>query len=282
MNKKVILILAGLLVAGLCAAVAQKIPYGNNPQAGKYAKVNGIDVYYEVYGEGKPLLLLHGNGGSIAGRSAMLPKLAEKYKVIAMDSRCHGKSGCSKELNYEMMAADVNALLNHLKLDSVFIWGHSDGGIVGLIMGYQYPQKVKRLVASGANVLPDKTALEPVIVEMMKNYKAIPDTVMQKHIKLMVEHPNIDFAKLAEIKAPVMLVSGDRDAVLLEHTVKMFKSIPNSNLCVLPATTHFVGDEKPNLMIFWLNEFFNKQFTKPSTVEWAMKAAQQLMPKANK
>jgi len=98
----------------------------------------------------------------------MIPKLSEKYRVIAIDSRCHGKSGCSKELNYEMMASDVNALLNELKVDSTFIWGHSDGGIIGLIMGYKYPAKVKRLVASGANIVPDNSALEPVIVEMMK------------------------------------------------------------------------------------------------------------------
>jgi pimeloyl-ACP methyl ester carboxylesterase len=282
MNKKLCLILVGLLVAGLCAAVAQKIPYGNNSQVGKYAQVNGIKIYYEVYGEGEPLLLLHGNGGSIAGRASMLPELTKKYKVIAMDSRCHGKSGCSKELNYELMAADVNALLNHLKLDSVFIWGHSDGGIVGLIMGYQYPVKVKKIVASGANVLPDKSALEPFIVELMKNYKAIPDTLMQKHIKLMVEHPNIEFSKLNQIKAPVMIVSGDRDAVLLDHTIKIFRAIPNSNLCILPATTHFVSEEKPSLMIYWLNEFFNKPFTKPSTVEWAQKMAQQLMSQSSK
>lgn len=271
---KIIPTLAAFLYAGIVAA--QNVPYGNNPQAGTYEKVNGINLYYEVYGSGPPLVLLHGNGGSIAGRSNMLPKLAEKYKVIAIDSRCHGKSGCSKELTYEMMASDVNALLTTLKIDSAFIWGHSDGGIIGLIMGYSYPAKVKRLVASGANTLPDKTALEPVLVNLMKNYKAIPDTLTQKHLKLMVEQPHIAFEQLGKIKAPVMIVSGDRDAVLLEHSITIFRSIPNSNLCVLPASTHFVGDEKPSLMIYWLNEFFLKNFSKPSTVDWAMKAAQQM------
>lgn len=272
--KRFILVVAALLWFGMVSA--QNIPYGNNPKAGKYAHVNGINLYYEIYGSGPPLVLLHGNGGSIAGRTNMLPKLSEKYKVIAIDSRCHGKSGCSKELNYEMMAADVNTLLNELKIDSAFIWGHSDGGIIGLIMGYEYPAKVKRLVASGANIAPDTTALEPVLVELMKNYKVIPDTVMQKHLRLMVEHPHIDYTQLNKITAPVMIVSGDRDAVLLEHSIKIFRSIPNSNLCVLPASTHFVGDEKPNLMVYWLNEFFFKNFTKPSTVEWAMNVARQM------
>lgn len=272
--KQFIVVSIALLWFGVVAA--QPIPYGNNPKAGKFAHVNGINLYYEIYGSGPPLVLLHGNGGSIAGRANMLPKLSEKYKVIAIDSRCHGKSGCSKELNYEMMAADVNSLLNELKIDSAFIWGHSDGGIIGLIMGYEYPAKVKRLVASGANVVPDNTALEPVLVELMQNYKAIPDTLMQKHLKLMVEHPHINYEQLGKINAPVMIVSGDRDAVLLEHSIKIFRSIPNSNLCVLPASTHFVSDEKPTLMIYWLNEFFFKNFSKPSTVEWARNVARQM------
>jgi pimeloyl-ACP methyl ester carboxylesterase len=270
--KRLIVFMSIIICFG--TLVAQNINYGNNEKVGKYAHVNGINLYYEIYGSGSPLVLLHGNGGSIAGRSNMIPQLSQKYKVIAIDSRCHGKSGCSKALNYEMMAADVNALLNELKIDSAFIWGHSDGGIIGLIMGYQYPVKVKRLVASGANIVPD--GLEPVLVEFMKNFKVIPDTLMQKHLRLMVEHPHIDFAQLSKIKAPVMIVSGDRDAVLLEHSVRIFKAIPNSNLCVLPASTHFVGDEKPNLMIYWLNEFFLKNFTKPSTVDWALKAAEQM------
>jgi len=276
--KRLILIIAGIMLVGVCVGLAQGIPYGKNAQAGSFAKVNGIQLYYEVYGQGEPLLLLHGNGGSIAGRANLIPELTKNYKVIAVDSRCHGKSGCSQELNYELMASDVNALLNQLKLDSVYVWGHSDGGIVGLIMSYKYPAKVKKLVASGANIQPDAAALEPYIVEMMKNYKEIPDTLMQKHIRLMVEHPHIDFSELGRITAPVLIMTGDRDAVLLEHSVKIFKAIPNSNLCVLPATTHFIADEKPGLMLYWLKEFLGKPFRKPSTVDWAKQAAAQLMP----
>ena len=280
--KRLILIAVGIVIAGLCISMAQGVAYGKNSQSGKFANVNGIQLYYEVYGEGQPLLLLHGNGGSIAGRANLIPELAKKYRVIAVDNRCHGKSGCSKELNYELMASDINGLLNQLKIDSAYIWGHSDGGIIGLIMGYQYPVKVKKLVATGANVQPDNTALEFFIVEMMKNYKAIPDTLMQKHIRLMVEHPNLAFTDLGKITAPVMVMAGDRDAVLLEHSVKIFKAIPNSNLCIVPATTHFISDEKPSLMLYWLKEFFDKPFSKPSTVEWAKKAAAQLMPQGSK
>lgn len=252
-------------------------PYGNNPKAGNTINVNGVDIYYEIYGDGPVLLLLHGNGGSIKGRANILPKLSEKYRVVTMDSRCHGRSGCPEtDLNYEDMAKDANALLEHLKIGNAFIYGHSDGGITGLIMAYSYPDKVRRLLVSGANIRPDGSALEPELVEMMKMYPQIPDAMMRKHIKLMVEHPNINPESLRNIQAPVMIMSGDRDAVRLEHSVEIFRAIPNANLCVLPATSHYIGDEKGNLLVYWMNEFFFKDFTMPSTVESAKKMAAQL------
>lgn len=100
-----------LFVTALCfflSTTAQNtiILYGNNNAVGKYALVNGIILYYEIYGEGPPLLLLHGNGGSIRSRWNEIPGFAKKYKVIAVDSRCHGKTECNTgDLNYEMMAA---------------------------------------------------------------------------------------------------------------------------------------------------------------------------------
>lgn len=276
MKMNVIIISCIWILSVIPLSAQNPVPYGNNPSAGRFTRINGISIYCEIYGNGHPLVLLHGNGGSITSRQNMLTALAQKYKVIAIDSRCHGNSGCGGELNYELMAADVNALLDSLHVDSAYIWGHSDGGIIGLIMGYTYPAKVKRLIASGANITPDTSALEPLIVELMQHYSQVPDSMMQKRLKLMVYHPHIDARLLQTIAAPVLLVTGDRDAVRLEHTIKIFQSIPNSNLCVLPASTHFIADEKPNLILYWLNEFFTKDFSKPSTVEWAQKMAKQL------
>ena len=131
-----------LIIAWLCfltsiACPAQqetKIYYGNNPQAGNYFNNNGVKVYYEIYGEGKPLVLLHGNGGSIRSRAAFIEEVSKKYKVIAFDSRCHGKSDCPVGyLTYEQMADDVDKVLRHLGIDTAYVWGHSDGGIVGLL-----------------------------------------------------------------------------------------------------------------------------------------------------
>jgi pimeloyl-ACP methyl ester carboxylesterase len=276
---KQLILLPLIILCFLQPANAQSTtPYGNNAVAGNYAFVNGIKMYYEVYGEGQPLLLLHGNGGSIGSRVNEIPQFAKKYKVIAVDSRCHGKTECKTgDLNYEMMASDVNELLNKLGIDSCFIWGHSDGGILGLIMAYSYPSRVKKLLTTGVNVFPDTTALFPKLVELSKMYPMLPDTMMQKHIKLTVFHPNISFEKLKIIKAPVLVMAGDRDAVREEHTIKIFQSIPNAQLSIIPGATHFIANEKPALFHLLFSDFFDNPFTMPSTVQIMQQYAERLI-----
>jgi pimeloyl-ACP methyl ester carboxylesterase len=281
--KRFIALLVTLSAVHSFSIAQNTIPYGNNPSVGKYAAVNGIRLYYEIYGEGQPLLLLHGNGGSIGGKASEIAVFSKKYKVIAVDSRCHGKSGCmAGDLNYEMMAADINELLTQLKIDSCFIWGHSDGGILGLIMAFQYPDKVKKLVTTGANVTPDTSAIFPQLVALEKMYPMIPDTIQQKHLKLMVFNPNISFAELKKIKCPVLIMAGDRDAIREEHTIKIYQSIPNAQLCIVPGATHFFSGEKPVLFMMLVNDFFEKPFTMPSTVEIAQQMARQMMQQMSK
>lgn len=254
------------------------IRYGNNSAAGKYFSANGTKIYYETYGQGQPFLLLHGNGGSIASRASIIGTLSKKYKVIAVDSRCHGKSDCmAGDLDYDMMAKDVYLLLNAIHVDSAFIWGHSDGGIIGLIMAYKYPEKVKKLLATGANIIPDSTALQPELIEMMKMYPKISDTLLQKQIRLMLFHPNIKWEQLNQIKAPVLVMAGDRDAVRNEHTLRIFESIPNSQLCIVPGATHFLFDEQPGVFNYYFTNFFEKPFAMPSTVEMMRKVAARIM-----
>ena len=111
-------------------AVSQQatINYGNNPKAGKYYAVRGIHIYCEIYGKGKPLLMIHGNGGSIDAFSKTIPYFSKHYKVIVADSRAQGKTMDSKDsLSFEMMADDFDALLNILHIDSAYILGWSDG-----------------------------------------------------------------------------------------------------------------------------------------------------------
>ena len=264
---KRIFIVTVLLFASMFSAFSQdNITVDGIKGTTNYLKFDDHQIYYEVFGEGAPLLILHGNGGSAKGKHRLLSKLVSNNQVILMDNRCHGQSSCPEgELTYEQMAEDTNALMKHLGHEKYYLWGHSDGGIVSLILGYQHPELIDRMLVTGANIRPDTTALQNRLVELMGIYPQIPDPMMRKHIELMVKHPNIPVSKIKEIDVPVLLMVGDRDAVKLEHTVEIFKALPKANLCILPGTTHFIDAEKPDQLIFWLNEF-KKPYKAPSTV----------------
>lgn len=244
--------------------------YGVNNKVGKFAFVNGIKLYYEIYGNGAPLLVLHGNGGSIENASAFYPELAKQYKVIAIDNRSQGRSTTTNEpLTYDMMASDVNALLEQLHIDSAFIWGQSDGGILALLLAKDYPKKVKRALAYSPNIQPDSLALFSwAITAMQKTVTENPDPKEKALNQLMLDYPNIPYSELSKIKAPVMIMSGDRDVIRPEHILKMFQSIPNSQLCILPGATHGGAWEKKDLFLVIMNDFFNKPFEMPDTKNW--------------
>lgn len=245
--------------------------YGQNKDVGKFAEVNGVKLYYEIYGEGQPLLVLHGNGGSISSAANFYPELTKKYKVIAVDSRSQGKStDTDQHLTYDQMASDINELLNILKIDSVNVWGQSDGGILSLLLAKDYPKKVRRALAFGANIQPDKSAIHQWSIDADAKKINNPKT-SEKERKLLVlmrDYPNFDFKELNKIKAPVLIMSGDRDYITLEHSIKMFQNIPNSHLCVLPGTTHGASWEKQEMFLTLLYDFFDKPFEMPDTKSW--------------
>lgn len=131
----------------------RSVHYGANPVAGKFFSHDGVRLYYEVYGSGEPVLLIHGNGSSIAEMSAQIEYFRKHYMVIAMDSRDHGKSADSPDkITYEMMTDDLAALLDHLKCPPVLVLGWSDGGIEGLLLGIRHPEKVKKIASMAANL----------------------------------------------------------------------------------------------------------------------------------
>src|SRR5450432_1033985 len=152
-----------------------KVPYGNNPAAGKYYDIRGLKMYCEVYGEGQPLLIIHGNGGSINNFVYQIPYFSKKYKAIIADSRAQGKSKDDGDsLSYEMMADDYAALLTAMKIDSAYVIGWSDGGINGLLLAIRHPEKVKKLAVTGANLTPDTSAVNQDVIEMiMPSYQAL-------------------------------------------------------------------------------------------------------------
>src|ERR1035437_12951 len=141
--------------------IEKSFQYGNNTAVGRFANVNGIKIYYETYGSGAPLLLLHGNRSPIASFYKQIPELSKKFKVIAVDTRGQGRSSeDGKTYTYDLFAKDMNALLDELNMDSVNILGWSDGGNTGLIIAMKCPKKVRRLVTMGADVFIDSSVVD--------------------------------------------------------------------------------------------------------------------------
>jgi pimeloyl-ACP methyl ester carboxylesterase len=246
------------------------INYGNNKEAGNFKKINGINLYYEIYGTGKPLIFLHGSGGSIRGSRAKIEYFKKYFKVIAIDSRGHGKSidTTTKQLTYVQMANDIKVLLDSLNIDSAFVSGQSDGGILGLLLAINFPSKISKLATFGANMFPGKKALVDEIDNLvLDTLKATRNFNTKRLYSLLAYQPNITEKDLQKIKCPVLIMSGDRDAIRLEHSIKIFNNIANSNFFVMPGATHYGTVEKPELFNMVLSDFLNRPFSKVSTVD---------------
>jgi pimeloyl-ACP methyl ester carboxylesterase len=217
--------------------------YGRNKDAGKYIHIRGFNMYYETYGKGEPLLIIHGNGGSINNFLYQIPYFAKYDHVILADSRSQGKSiDEGDSLSYEMMTDDLNALLDSLHLDSCYVIGWSDGGINGLLLAIRHPDKVKKLAVTGANLTPDTTAVDPWVYnwaqQMNDSASKMKQTPEVKHqlklLHLLSFEPHISLAQLATIKCPSLIIGGDHDVLLPKHTMLIADNIPQSYLWILP------------------------------------------------
>ena len=272
MRKIGLSIFLGLLV--FITQGQEPIIYNDLAGKGYYLDTKWGRSYYEVFGEGDPLIILHGNGGSAKSKRHMAAQFADDQMVIMLDSRCHGKSTCPEEdLDYFELAEDAYRLMEHLGYEKYMIWGHSDGGILGLILGYTHTDKIDRMVLSGANAYIG--GLEPELVKFISDYEKVKDPALRKQVKLMYDQRPIPMHELRKVNVPVLLMVGDRDAVLLAHTVEMFHTLPMAQLCVLPGTTHFIENEKKDQLVFWVNEF-RKPFSTPSTLSVVERVAQSL------
>jgi len=270
MNRKILGLIFPLFTLYSFGQDQTAIKYGSNNAAGNYKRINGINMYYETYGSGKPLIFLHGNGGSIYSSRAKIDYFKQFFKVIAIDSRGHGKSvdTTTKMLTYTQMANDIKVLLDSLGIDSAYISGQSDGGILGLLIAINYPSKISKLAAFGANLFPGKKAIVDEIENMVRDTLRVTKDFNRRRLYSLLEYqPNITEKELKTIKCPVLIMSGDRDVIRLEHSIKIFYNIENSNFFVMPGATHFGSYEKPELFNLVLLDFFNKPFSKISTVE---------------
>jgi pimeloyl-ACP methyl ester carboxylesterase len=227
---------------------APAVPYGFNKTAGKYYNIRGFRMYCEVYGKGKPLLIIHGNGGSISNFVNQIPYFSKKYRVIIADSRAQGNSADNSDsLSYEMMSDDYAALLDALHIDSAYVIGWSDGGINGLLLAIRHPEKVRKLAVTGANLVPDTSAVPQEIWDMVipaydslknKSDRNPQEKASFKLLRLLVEQPHIPLKDLQTIQCPVLVIGGDHDVIKEEHTMLIYKNIPKAYLWILPNSGH--------------------------------------------
>lgn len=229
-----------------------------------YATVNGIKMYYEIYGESNsiPLLLIHGGGSTIQSNwNTILPMLSKNNKVIAMELQAHGRTGDrNAPESFEQDAADVIALLQYLKIPKANIIGFSNGGTTSLHIAINYPQMVNKLIAISCNYKRD--GMVPGFFDMLQNItfydmpqplkdaylEANPDqkglvNMFNKDRERMLAFKDYSDAQIKSIKAPTLIIVGDHDAITTEHAFKISKLIPGARLAVFPGTHgSFIGE----------------------------------------
>lgn len=250
--------------------------YGSNRDKGKYITIDKIKVYYESYGQGTPLLLLHGGLGSIVNFEKCIPELSTHYLIIAVDSPGHGRSSQLDSLSYSLLSTYLSQFIDHLKLDSLYIMGWSDGGILGLMLAAERADKVKKIIAVGANTRVDgltEEAIKWLKSDLMiwaknnpnwsKTYLSLTpqpeklNSYLKNSQKMWFADSYFPQTKIESIKVPTLILQGDRDMIKLEHALEMHRIIPHSQLCILPNTSHSVFNEQPDFMNEIAINFFN-------------------------
>jgi pimeloyl-ACP methyl ester carboxylesterase len=227
------------------------------------APVNGIEMYYAIYGSGEPLILLHGGLGHADVWGNQIPAFAKRYKVVVADSRGHGRSTRTSEpYSYRLMASDVVALMDHLKIDKAAIVGWSDGGIIGLDIAVNHPERVTKLFAFGANTnvaglrpdIANNVVFNKYIERAGKDYERLSktpkdyDAFVTQISEMWATQPDYKPEELAKITAPTAIADGEHDeAIRQEHNAEMAKLIPGAKLVILPGVSHFAMWQNPEL-----------------------------------
>jgi pimeloyl-ACP methyl ester carboxylesterase len=251
-----------------------------------YADVNGIKMYYEIYGEGKPLVLLHGGGSTIQttfGR--VIPLLAKHRKVIAVELQAHGRtSDRAKAETFEQDADDVAALLKNLHINKAVFFGFSNGGTTTVQIAIRHPEIVDKMVLGSAlckrNGVPSffwdfmkQAKLSNMPVELKDAYVQVApnanglQVMHDKDASRMVNFKDIPDEQIAAIKAPALIIIGDKDIITPEHAIEMHKLITNSELAIIPGvhgeyieevTTLKLNSKEGDFVIPMIERFLDK------------------------
>ncbi|RZT83834.1 pimeloyl-ACP methyl ester carboxylesterase [Pseudonocardia sediminis] len=237
---------------------------------GAYAAVNGLQMYYEVHGTGRPLVLLHGGVLTFdLSFAAILPALAERRQVIGVELQGHGHTAdIDRPLQLDLLASDVVALLDHLGIERADVFGFSLGGLVATEVAVRYPERVGRLVLAAVHFRPDgyhpeiqdpaqdspRLPTADDFEQMQAAYAAVaPDPegffpFLEKAQPLVSDFRGWSDDELRSITGPVLLVIGDTDFVRIEHAAEIHALLPDARLAVLPGCTHMEVVRRPDLM----------------------------------
>ncbi len=237
-------------------------PTSKLPAHGKsgYAPVNGIKIWYATFGHGAPVILLHGGLANSNYWGKLVPALARHYRVIVMDSRGHGRSSRDAQpYGYDLMASDVTALMDYLKIKKAALVGWSDGAIIGLDIAMRHPERLTKLFAFAAN--SDPSAVKDVehdpvfsafIERARKEYEKLSptpteyDAFLAQITKMWETQPHWTADDLHGIKVPTWIVDADHDeAIKRDNTLFMADNIPDSGLLIQPNVSHFSFIQDP-------------------------------------
>jgi pimeloyl-ACP methyl ester carboxylesterase len=232
-------------------------------QQSGYAPVHGLRMYYEIHGAPRkdaqpPLVLLHGGGSTIETSFAeLLPRLSRDRQVIAFEQQGHGRTAdiLDRPFTFEQSADDTVALLDYLKIDRADVYGFSNGGTIALQIARRHPQRVRKLIAASATVKKDgmppefwdgmrHATLQSMPKELRDAYTRTaphPEQLQSFHdksVKRMLDFKDWSPQEVAAIKAPTLVIIGDRDVVRPEHAVEMYRQLPRAELAIMPNTDH--------------------------------------------
>ncbi|WP_277630458.1 alpha/beta fold hydrolase [Atopococcus tabaci] len=226
---------------------------------------NDTFLYARIYGKGRPLLLLHGNGETHQILDAQIRYFSSFRQVIAMDTRGHGKTGAgSGTLTFHRIANDIIRLLDYLNIESIQIIGFSDGGNLALYTAKHYPYRVNEMVIVGANFSPDGM-LPKVLKETVWEYRMqrvmgtlIPAIRKKAAVtNLMLDELALRREDLPTIQQPVLVVAGSQDMILESHTHELAKLLPNGRANIVPGASHFLMMENPEEFNRLASDFLN-------------------------
>ena len=221
----------------------------------KSVEVNGVKLHYLQEGSGRPVVLVHGNGESHALIKTEIKQLtAAGYEVFAPDSRGHGANEPVSEYHYADMADDIFCLIRELGLEKPYYFGHSDGGIIGLLLELRHPGTLGKMAVSGTNLSPDG-----IVPEFVEEFTAINEREPNPLITLMLTEPHIEPEELQGITIPVLVTVGEHDLILPEETQRIVQNLPDVRLIVVPGADHGSYLDHNERMGEFLLDFYAEQ-----------------------